>query len=141
MLAASYAANAHEFIHSLPDGYDTQLGEKGIRLSGGQRQRIAIARAFLKDAPLLIMDEATSHLDTESEGFIAAALAALMQGRTTLIIAHRLALVYKSDQIVVIDNGRVAQSGSHNDLLSQEGPYRYLYASYTGETAPGGFQP
>ena len=141
MLAASYAANAHEFIHSLPDGYDTQLGEKGIRLSGGQRQRIAIARAFLKDAPLLIMDEATSHLDTECEGLIAAALATLMQGRTTLIIAHRLALVYKADQIVVIDNGRVAQSGSHNDLLSQEGPYRHLYASYTGETELGEFQP
>ena len=134
MLAASSAAHAHEFIRSLPDGYDTQLGEKGIRLSGGQRQRIAIARAFLKDAPFLIMDEATSHLDTENEELIAAALAALMQGRTTLIIAHRLALVYRADQIIVMDNGRVAQSGSHNDLLSQKGPYRRLYASYTGKT-------
>jgi ABC-type multidrug transport system fused ATPase/permease subunit len=141
MLAASHAANIHEFIHSLPEGYDTQVGEKGIRLSGGQRQRIAIARAFLKDAPLLIMDEATSHLDTESEGLIAAALEALMQERTTLIIAHRLVLAYKADQIVVMDNGRVTQSGSHDDLLSQEGPYRQLYTSYTGQTAVGGFQP
>jgi thiol reductant ABC exporter CydD subunit len=140
MLAASYAANAHEFIHSLPYGYDTQLGEKGIRLSGGQRQRIAIARAFLKDAPFLILDEATSHLDTENEELIAAALSALVQGRTTLIIAHRLALVYKADQIVVMNNGRVTQCGSHEDLLSQEGPYRQLYASYSGETSVEGFQ-
>ena len=140
MLAASHAANAHEFILSLANGYQTQLGEKGVRLSGGQKQRIAIARAFLKDAPILIMDEATSHLDRENEALIATALATLMEGRTTIIIAHRLAMAYEADQIVVMDHGRVSQMGSHYDLIMQDGPYQSLYASYLGDSKSDGYQ-
>lgn len=132
LLAAAQAANAHDFIQELPAGYDTQIGEQGVRLSGGQRQRIAIARAFLKDAPFLILDEATSHLDADSEKLVGDALLRLMQGRTVLIIAHRLALAYKADQIVVIENGRSVQSGTHNSMLAEDGPYRRLVNSYQG---------
>ncbi len=132
LLTAAEAARAHDFILNLPQAYDTQLGERGLRLSGGQRQRIAIARAFLKNAPFLILDEATSHLDAESERLISEALQRLMQNRTVLIIAHRLALAHHADQIVVLENGRSVQSGKHNTMLSEEGPYRRLATSYQG---------
>jgi thiol reductant ABC exporter CydD subunit len=139
--AAARAAHAHEFIQALPHGYDTPINERGTRLSGGQRQRLAIARALLKDAPVLILDEATSHLDAESEALIHDALLRLMRGRTVLIIAHRLTMVYRADQIVVLDQGRVVESGSHRALLAAGGLYRTLVATYEGEDlknfAPG----
>jgi len=126
------AAHAHEFIARLPQGYDTPIGEQGARLSGGQQQRLAIARAFLKDAPFLILDEATSHLDAESEALIQDALDRLLRGRTALIIAHRLRLVYTADRVVVMQQGRAAESGKHATLLVQNGAYRQLVASYEG---------
>jgi len=125
--AASHAA-AHEFILQLPDGYDTRVGEQGVKLSGGQRQRLAIARAMLKNAPILLLDEATSALDTESERQVQTALDQLMAGRTTLVIAHRLSTVVDADIIYVIEDGRIAQSGSHAALLDGGGPYAKLYA-------------
>jgi ATP-binding cassette subfamily C protein CydD len=133
--AAARAAHAHEFIQGLPQGYNTPIGEQGARLSGGQQQRIAIARAFLKDAPFLILDEATSHLDAESEAAIQNALARLMHGRTVLIIAHRLKLIYSADQVAVLDHGRVIETGPHHMLLAQDGPYRQLVAVYEGGVA------
>jgi ATP-binding cassette subfamily C protein CydD len=132
VLAAAKAAHAHEFIQRLPQGYDTPIGEQGARLSGGQRQRLAIARAFLKDAPFIILDEATSHLDSESEALIQDALDRLLQGRTVLIIAHRLKLIYAADQVVVMQQGRAIEWGKHAELLAQDGPYRQLVASYEG---------
>lgn len=128
--AAARAANAHEFIQALPRGYDSPIHERGLRLSGGQRQRIAIARAFLKDAPLLILDEPTSHLDTESETLIQDALARLMRERTVLIIAHRLVMAYQADRIVVLDGGRAVASGRHEALLAAGGLYESLVATY-----------
>jgi len=128
IVAAAKAAAADEFIRRLPQGYDTMVGEHGVKLSGGQRQRIAIARAMLKDAPLLLLDEATSSLDTESERQVQAALDALMQGRTTVVIAHRLSTVTGADLIYVIDGGRVAEHGTHAELLRQQGVYARLYA-------------
>jgi ABC-type multidrug transport system fused ATPase/permease subunit len=125
--AATRAANADEFIVQLPDGYDTLVGERGLRLSGGQRQRIAIARAFLKDPPILILDEATSALDSESENLIHDALRRLMQGRTTVIIAHRLSTVINADRIVVIESGRLCEVGRHTELLARGGVYSQLY--------------
>lgn len=119
-------AAAHDFIMDLPDGYDTMVGEQGLRLSGGQRQRIAIARAMLKDAPILLLDEATSALDAESEQIVQAALARLMVGRTTIVIAHRLATVRKADRIFVMDKGRVVEIGSHAELSQQDGLYARL---------------
>jgi len=130
VIAAARAAHADEFIEALPRGYDTPLGEQGARLSGGQRQRLAIARAFLKDAPVLILDEATASLDAGSEALIRDALARLTAGRTVLIIAHRLALAYAADQIVVMDAGRAVETGSHRALLAQDGLYRRLAATY-----------
>lgn len=127
VLAASKAAHAHEFIKRLPEGYDTQVGENGVMLSGGQRQRIAIARAILKNAPILILDEATSALDTESERHIQAAMEEVMKGRTTLVIAHRLSTVENVDRIVVIDNGVIAEQGSHSELLAKQGAYAQLH--------------
>lgn len=125
---AARAAHAMEFIERLPDGLDAAIGEDGALLSGGQRQRLAIARALLKDAPILILDEATSALDAESEQAVQAALEVLMAGRTTLVIAHRLATVQKADQVVVLDGGRVVESGTHESLLAQElGIYRHLH--------------
>jgi len=130
IIAAAQAAHAHEFITQLPLGYDTPIGERGARLSGGQQQRLAIARAFLKDAPFLILDEATSHLDSASEAAIQEAIAGLMRGRTVLIIAHRLKLVFEADQVAVINQGRVTEVGDPHDLLIQNGPYQQLVASY-----------
>jgi subfamily B ATP-binding cassette protein MsbA len=124
---AAGAACADEFIERLPKGYDTAVGEGGARLSGGQRQRLAIARAIYKDAPILILDEATSQLDTESEALIARALANLMQGRTTLVIAHRLSTVRRADRILVLDGGRIVEEGSHTELLTRGGLYRRLH--------------
>ncbi len=128
VIAAAQAAFAHEFLMMLPEGYDTFLGERGVRLSGGQRQRIAIARAMLKNPPLLLLDEATSALDAESERMVQAALESAMQGRTTLVIAHRLATVQKADLIVVLDHGKLVEQGTHSELLSHGGVYAGLAA-------------
>ena len=128
VLAAAQAAHAHDFIQTLAQGYDTDLGDRGVRLSGGQRQRIAIARAMLKNAPLLLLDEATSALDAQSEHMVQAALAQAMSGRTTLVIAHRLATVQRADVIWVLDHGRRVEQGTHAQLLSQGGLYASLAA-------------
>ena len=126
--AAARAAFAHEFILLLPEGYDTFLGERGVRLSGGQRQRIAIARAMLKNSPLLLLDEATSALDAESERMVQAALESAMKGRTTLVIAHRLATVQQADRILVLDHGKLVEQGTHAELVSRGGVYARLAA-------------
>jgi subfamily B ATP-binding cassette protein MsbA len=133
--AAARAANAHDFIASLPEGYDTVLGEKGARLSGGQRQRIAIARALFRDPPLLILDEATSALDTESERLVQQAIDEVMAGRTVLVIAHRLSTVRRATQIVVLEGGRIVQRGTHDELLARGGTYRRLYEMQFGDEA------
>ena len=133
---AARAAAAHEFVQSLPQGYDTIAGEAGVRLSGGQRQRIAIARAILKDAPILLLDEATSSLDSESEREVQTALTRLMKDRTTLIIAHRLSTISDADKIVVLDRGRVAEQGTHGELLARAGLYARLYRTQFAETRP-----
>ncbi|HEY2094308.1 MAG TPA: ABC transporter transmembrane domain-containing protein [Thermoanaerobaculia bacterium] len=127
VIAAATAANAHDFISALPNGYDTNIGESGVLLSGGQRQRIAIARALFKDPPILVLDEATSALDTESERLVQGALEMLMRGRTTLVIAHRLSTIRSADKIVVLDAGEIAEAGSHEELLTRRGVYRKLY--------------
>ena len=127
VIRAAKAAHAHDFISALPEGYETEVGENGVMLSGGQRQRIAIARAILKNAPVLILDEATSALDTESERHIQAAMEEVMKGRTTLVIAHRLSTIEKADNIVVIDAGKVVEQGSHEALLSKGGAYSQLH--------------
>jgi ATP-binding cassette subfamily B protein len=124
--AAAAEAGADEFIRVLPEGYDTRLGERGSTLSGGQRQRLAIARAIIRDAPILLLDEATSSLDAESESLVQSALERLMRGRTTLVIAHRLATVLKADRILVMDAGRIVEQGTHASLVAAGGLYARL---------------
>lgn len=125
-------ANATEFIAALPEGFDTLVGERGVKLSGGQRQRVAIARAMLKDAPILVLDEATSALDSESEALIQKALLKLMEGRTTIAIAHRLSTIQHMDRIIVLDNGQIVETGSHRELLERGGTYAKLWARQSG---------
>ncbi len=127
MMAAARVANAHDFIMALPEGYDTMIGERGIKLSGGQKQRISIARAVLKDAPILILDEATSSVDTETEMLIQEALERLMAGRTTIIISHRLSTVRNADLIVVLEGRSILEQGSHDELMARRGLYHHLY--------------
>jgi ATP-binding cassette subfamily B protein len=124
--AAAKAAAAHEFISKLPDGYDSDVGERGVMLSGGQKQRIAIARAILRDAPVLLLDEATSALDAESERAVQEAVDQLSEGRTTLIVAHRLATVKQADRIIVMDQGEIVAQGRHDDLVAEDGLYARL---------------
>jgi ATP-binding cassette subfamily B protein len=127
--AAARRARAHDFVESLPQGYDTLVGERGVKLSGGERQRIAIARALLADCPILILDEATSSLDTATERLVQEAFEELMRGRTTIVIAHRLSTVRSMDRILVFDGGRVVEEGQHQDLIGGEGMYARLHAT------------
>jgi subfamily B ATP-binding cassette protein MsbA len=125
--AAANLANATEFIAQLPNGFDTEIGENGTRLSGGQKQRLAIARAILKNAPILVLDEATSALDNQSEKLVQEALDRLMQNRTTVVIAHRLSTIQHADKIVVMEQGQIVEVGKHEDLLAKNGVYSNLY--------------
>ncbi|MGB2024380.1 MAG: ABC transporter ATP-binding protein, partial [Litorivicinaceae bacterium] len=136
IIEAATAASAHAFISKLPDGYNTYLGEKGIRLSGGQKQRVAIARAILADPAILLLDEATSALDSESERLVQAALDKLQKNRTTLVIAHRLATVVQADKIVVLNSGRILDVGSHSELMTRNAIYAQMVELQFGEFNP-----
>ena len=127
VIAAAKNANAHEFIMAFPDGYDTDIGQRGIKLSGGQKQRLSIARVFLKNPPVLIFDEATSALDNESERVVQESLEKLAKNRTTFVIAHRLSTIRNSDAIIVLDHGQIIERGDHADLIKQKGTYYQLY--------------
>jgi ATP-binding cassette subfamily B protein len=127
IVAAAKAAHAHDFIVSFPQGYDTQVGEHGMQLSGGQRQRISIARALIKNAPIILLDEATASLDSESERHVQEAIAELCKGRTTLVIAHRLSTIMHADTILVVENGQVVEGGRHDELLRKNGRYAGFY--------------
>jgi subfamily B ATP-binding cassette protein MsbA len=134
VVAAAQAALAHDFILELPQGYDTLLGERGQRLSGGQRQRLAIARALLKDSPILILDEATSELDSESEMLVQRALGNLITGRTVFVIAHRLSTIRRAHRIIVLEDGTIRESGTHEQLLARGGSYARLYELQFADT-------
>jgi subfamily B ATP-binding cassette protein MsbA len=127
IIQAAKAANAHDFIMKMPKGYDTNIGELGTKISGGEKQRLSIARAILKDAPILILDEATSSLDTEAEMEVQGALDNLMKGRTTLVIAHRLSTIRNADRIIVLVNGEIVEQGDHETLMRKQGEYFRLY--------------
>jgi len=129
MIRAAEIANASEFIDHMPNGYDTLIGERGVKLSGGQKQRLSIARAVLKDSPILILDEATSSVDTETEMLIQQALERLIKGRTTIIIAHRLSTVRNADRIVALEGSRIVETGKHEELLAKKGLYHKLYTA------------
>ena len=127
IIAAAKKANIHDYIMTLDDGYDTQIGERGVKLSGGQKQRLSIARVFLKDPAILILDEATSALDNTTEVLIQQSLDELCKGRTTLVVAHRLSTVRNADEIAVIMNGKVTERGTHDELIAENGTYKSLY--------------
>ena len=131
-MRAAKLANADEFIKDLPDGYDTLVGERGVKLSGGQRQRVAIARAILKNAPILVLDEATSALDSESEGLIQGALKNLMKNRTSIVVAHRLSTIASLDEIVVLKDGQIVERGTHQELLKANQEYAKLWSRQSG---------
>jgi ATP-binding cassette subfamily B protein len=133
IVEAAKAAEAHEFISNLPDGYDTEIGERGVKLSGGQRQRLSIARAVLKDPEVLVLDEATSDVDTETEMLIQRSLDRLTEDRTTFSIAHRLSTIKDADKIVVLEDGRIVERGTHSDLLAEDGLYAHLWGVQAGE--------
>ena len=132
IMAAAKQAQAHDFIMTLPDGYDTLVGERGVKLSGGQKQRVAIARAMLKDAPILVLDEATSALDSESEVAIQKALETLMEGKTVIAVAHRLSTLRKMDRIIVLEDGKIIEDGTHEELSQASGTYQKLWEHQAG---------
>ena len=134
---AARRANAHEFIERLSDGYDTFIGERGVKLSGGQQQRLAIARAILKSPQILILDEATSNLDTESEQLIQESMATLLAGRTTFVIAHRLSTIRQADVILLMEDGRIVERGSHEELMDKQGLYYDMVMRQMQATAEG----